>query len=804
MADPRQISPARVVQVGPDRVTLVGEEAIIEAKHPMPDWDVREINPVPIYLQDRKFLLARKSKASLPFSTRYHLLPWPDGHISSPTRFHTYDAETVAERDSLRRGAKLDDFVGLFLFPLYPFIGLLWSGTQSRLTRFGVVPRTATGASIFLVFCLLIVQVFLCIGLVRSSVTLAVGGVVLLLAMLVDVMARYGLYLGNHEWFGGFLEWRMPPTALSPRPLDSGSPGFFAALEGVLWSFEEKIPGPIRQSNGRAINLPPIVERELRVALRKLKPARTRLNAATICVGLTLLLALVGGRSGGHTLHEWLCFLGCISILSVPSRIAGVFATERRDQTLGLLFLSGLNVIEVFLSKTLSAALVAFTDLLAIVPMLALPFLMGGVSFGLFLATVCSLPNLLFFALSVSLLGSVLTEDEGSAVVAAFALAFALCAIPPIAYLAHGFFATNPHPLSWLLRCSPAYGPWLLFHNFGTAQAAEFWHNFGITLGWSFVCLALAALALTRLWRRREELAEGTWMQRWHRLAHGTSASRRSLAAQQLDDSPFAWYAARDRQPATLAWLVAGSTICLWTLCWGLWPAKWPSTANFLLTAMLLNLALRWIIQYAAAAGLAMGRHEGGYELLLTTPLDPDRIVSGQLRALRRHFLAPGLLILGFETILMLAGLFVRPWKTSALVVYFGIWAWLLFWTWLQTMAPRGALLSMWGGLNTGRPATAAWAAFGLKSWGWLWFFYSFRYALSGLRSFPSGSVGEIIMVILGSLFVLPTLLHSRQSNEFLRQRLVSEFRDIVREPLPDPHDPRFKHWKIRERFPWG
>jgi hypothetical protein len=189
----------------------------------------------------------------------------------------------------------------------------------------------------------------------------------------------------------------------------------------------------------------------------------------------------------------------------------------------------------------------------------------------------------------------------------------------------------------------------------------------------------------------------------------------------------------------------------------------------------------------------------------LTTALGPDRIVSGQLDALRHHFRAPGLLVLAFEMVLMLAGLFVRPWNAPALVVYFGIGGWLLLWAWIQTRAPKGALLSMWGGLNTGRPAAVAWAALGLKSWGWLWwvwFFYSMRNAFGGLRRFPSGSIGELIVVILGWAFLVPVLLHSRQSNEFLRQRLVSEFRDIIREPLPDPLDPRFKQWNLRERFP--
>jgi hypothetical protein len=36
------------------------------------------------------------------------------------------------------------------------------------------------------------------------------------------------------------------------------------------------------------------------------------------------------------------------------------------------------------------------------------------------------------------------------------------------------------------------------------------------------------------------------------------------------------------------------------------------------------------------------------------------------------------------------------------------------------------------------------------------------------------------------------------------KRRLNLEFREIVREPLPDPTDPRFKKWDVGERFPWG
>ena len=93
----------RVVTVGPDQVTVKEQEVIIDAKHPMPDWEVRELNPAPIYFEDKKFQLIHKSKAERPFAVRYFLQPWPEGHVSSSKLFFNYDAEAVAERDGGRR-----------------------------------------------------------------------------------------------------------------------------------------------------------------------------------------------------------------------------------------------------------------------------------------------------------------------------------------------------------------------------------------------------------------------------------------------------------------------------------------------------------------------------------------------------------------------------------------------------------------------------------------------------------------------------------------------------------------------------
>jgi hypothetical protein len=224
----------RVINVGPDRVTIREQQVIIEAKHPMPDWEVRELNPVPIYFEDRKFHLVHKGKAERPYAVRYSLQPWPEGHSSGTMLFFNYDAEAVAERDGGRRVGQRDELFRAFLIPVYPFLGLLWSGTQRRLTRFGFVPHAISGVSIFITFCLAFGQmVFASIMLNASARTgkVMVGGYIralaggdhfhigpvsipvwlfdclLMLALVADFAIRYSNYLREDQWAGGFLEW---------------------------------------------------------------------------------------------------------------------------------------------------------------------------------------------------------------------------------------------------------------------------------------------------------------------------------------------------------------------------------------------------------------------------------------------------------------------------------------------------------------------------------------------------------------------------------------------------------------------
>ena len=232
--EPQSENQPKVTTIGPDRVTAGESEVVVEARHEMPDWQVREFKPTPIYFEDRKYLLIAKNRATKPYAWRYVLRPWPAGETDAGKAFFVYDAESVAERDAAHRGGVRSDMASKALMPFYPFLGLLWKGTQRRLEPLGFVAHSITGVSVFTCFCLAFVQTFCAGVLVNSALRtgkLAFGGMIrlfsdsdhlslgpvkvpiiwldalILLALVADVLIRYTRYLRDDQWCGGFLEW---------------------------------------------------------------------------------------------------------------------------------------------------------------------------------------------------------------------------------------------------------------------------------------------------------------------------------------------------------------------------------------------------------------------------------------------------------------------------------------------------------------------------------------------------------------------------------------------------------------------
>src|SRR5213592_4152425 len=151
----------------------------------------------------------------------------------------------------------------------------------------------------------------------------------------------------------------------------------------------------------------PIVDRELRVAARRRGTSALRLLAAAAALAVTLWLCLVPAPGQpptalGRSLFTALSIMAfAYALLIGPFITADCLSSEKREGTLGLLFLTDLRGFDVVFGKLVSSSLASFYSLLAVVPVLALALLIGGVSLLQVLRVALVLLNTMFFSLSV-------------------------------------------------------------------------------------------------------------------------------------------------------------------------------------------------------------------------------------------------------------------------------------------------------------------------------------------------------------------------------------------------------------------
>jgi ABC-type transport system involved in multi-copper enzyme maturation permease subunit len=176
----------------------------------------------------------------------------------------------------------------------------------------------------------------------------------------------------------------------------------------------------------------PVVQRELREGARR--PVNHRLRFLSAVVGTVLLWILVINydapvRELGGYLVGWLntVVLGLIFVIA-PGLTADCIAREKREGTLGLLFLTPLNAGGIVAGKALVAALRAFTLWLAVVPILIIPFIGGGVTWFDALSALSLEFCAMALCLAGGLLASSLARERNTAFVLAYVLgAFFLC-----------------------------------------------------------------------------------------------------------------------------------------------------------------------------------------------------------------------------------------------------------------------------------------------------------------------------------------------------------------------------------------
>ena len=396
------------------------------------------------------------------------------------------------------------------------------------------------------------------------------------------------------------------------------------------------------------MNFLPIVNRELSVAARKRSTFWLRVAAAlaglVIGGGFLLLTAVRGGRPAemGAVLFNvlaWLCLAAGLS--------AGLFLTsdclseEKREGTLGLLFLTDLRGYDVALGKLLATSLQGFYALLAIFPILAITLLMGGVSGAQYWKSVLALVNALFISLAAGMAVSALSRDAQKALTATLLVLLALAFAGPMADWIISI--VNPRGLRsvWSLS-SPGY----VLAAASAWGRSSFWNALAITHGIGWGLLVLACALVPHTWQERKRSggrSARTWAYAWR---YGGARRRRRLRRRLLDSHPVAWLTCRERWQSLTLWILAILAIAGLTTAislgarqeaWILW--------NYLggLFTLLIYLAA------ASQSGrfLLEARRSGLLELLLVAPLSNAQILRGQWRGLLRMFGLPVALLLG-------------------------------------------------------------------------------------------------------------------------------------------------------------
>src|SRR5664279_4708229 len=171
----------------------------------------------------------------------------------------------------------------------------------------------------------------------------------------------------------------------------------------------------------------PIVERELRVAARRPGTYWTRWFAALGMMLVWLLLVAANRRMPAAELSQFLFVSFGVLALGF-CMLAGIFLTadclseEKREGTLGLLFLTDLKGYDVVLGKLVATSLNGFYAVLAVVPVMALPLLLGGIEPGEFGRMAVVVVNTLFFSLALGMCVSALSRSPRKAMAMTFLL----------------------------------------------------------------------------------------------------------------------------------------------------------------------------------------------------------------------------------------------------------------------------------------------------------------------------------------------------------------------------------------------
>ncbi len=452
-----------------------------------------------------------------------------------------------------------------------------------------------------------------------------------------------------------------PEHDLDCQTIKLGSGRFTPA--GGLRKAGKKCKDALRRPFCAFLDAWPVLQREMREGARR--PVNHRLRFCGAGVGTLLFWAIISGQDesgsqmGGQLLGGFHALLLGLIFFVVPALTADCISREKRDGTLGLLFLTPMSAGGIIAGKTLALALRAITLWLALLPLLSIPFLAGGVTWFDALSALSLEFCAAVLCITAGFLASTLARDRNMA----FVLAYFFSAIflvlfselfgilllgcwRGIAFIRQegfgsmsgetliilaGLFKLTGFPgWNYLATFSPALGKIWLWLCLGSPL---------VVLSIFFVVSRFAAARIEHSWQdkvpsaRRESLIRRYctpfWQKRFQRRMH-----------RKLDWNPVAWLQAYSWKARLSKWY-----LCMAFLL-ALYPVRSASDENFDLALEALLLVLAGFYTFAGVNGFLEEKRSGALELLLVTPLSATKIILGRAWGLWTQFLPASLVLL--------------------------------------------------------------------------------------------------------------------------------------------------------------
>ena len=388
----------------------------------------------------------------------------------------------------------------------------------------------------------------------------------------------------------------------------------------------------------------PIIIRELRAEARR--PVNYWLRtfgAAAMTILFGVLLSNQPNTHSGKQSFDMMSLLIFFGIwIVVPILSADCISREKREGTLGLLFLTPLRAIEIILGKGSIHAMRSLTLIIAVLPVLAIPFVLGGITKADVLCSLVLDLTALCLALAAGLLASSFARQWSRALILAeiFAACFALIFLKLMLFVVglssgnlsevafdvlHMFFFTSQNLGMGMVPPGgvPTVNSILPIAISFLAEAVLIF----------FLVMLFAAFRLKSSWQENAPSLRQEWLQKTFCTPRYWLDTFQRRNHERLSRNPVGWL-------QQYSW---SARLSKWGWCFVIISfISWLIGTDFTMLhrgCNLLKYGLLASIAFSAVSSFQREKQNGALELLLVTPLQEGQIIRGRLWGIWGQFL---------------------------------------------------------------------------------------------------------------------------------------------------------------------